>query len=119
MWIDAGIRDMFNASVSANAGGGIIAGRYGLPLGTYDGFAAFGDSSSETTYDFATVPWASVPRNVLLRYGDPDATEAKIEQGDGRHVGTAAQIETGLLELMDHIDATYRTKAAGDVQISP
>ncbi len=92
MWIDAGIRDMFNASVSANAGGGVIAGRYGLPLGTYDGFAAFGDASSETSYDFAQVPWGAVPRNVLLRYGDPDATEAKIEQGDGRHVGTAAQI---------------------------
>lgn len=34
-------------------------------------------------------------------------------------LGGPAQMETGLLELMDHIDATYRTKPAADVTYVP
>ncbi|MEZ4368393.1 MAG: alpha/beta hydrolase-fold protein [Kofleriaceae bacterium] len=91
LWFDAGIRDMLNASISANAGAGVLA-TYGLPVGVYDGFSPLDGSSSETVYDFARVDWSRVPRYALLRYGNPDATEAQIALGDGRHVGTAAQL---------------------------
>ena len=34
-------------------------------------------------------------------------------------LGGTAQMETNLLELMDHIDTTYRMKAAADVTVTP
>jgi hypothetical protein len=33
-----------------------------------------------------------MPKNLYLRYGNPDASAAEISRGDGRHVGTAIQI---------------------------
>jgi hypothetical protein len=33
-----------------------------------------------------------LPKHGFLRYGNPDATPQEIMNGDGRHVGTAAQI---------------------------
>ena len=92
MWFDAGIRDFLNTSIAANVGAGVISGQYGLPLGVYDGFAVLGGASSENTYDFTEASWTEIPRNVYLRYGNPDAGQAEIELGDGRHVGTAVQI---------------------------
>ncbi len=92
MWFDAGIRDFLNASVSANAGAGIISGQFGLPLAVFDGFKVLGDTRSENTYDFTNVAWEDLPRNGYLRYGNPDASEADIALGDGRHVGSAVQL---------------------------
>ena len=36
--------------------------------------------------------WTHMPKNLYVRYGNPDATDAQVNLGDGRHVGTAAQI---------------------------
>lgn len=92
MWFDAGIRDFLNASVSSNHAIGQALARYGLPFGVYDGFSILDGGSSEVAYDFLDVKWPELPKNGYLRYGDPDATEAQIKNGDGRHVGTGAQI---------------------------
>ncbi|HEY5951449.1 MAG TPA: alpha/beta hydrolase-fold protein [Kofleriaceae bacterium] len=92
MWFDAGIRDFLNASVSANAGVAQAMAKYSLPFGVYDGFSILDGGVSELSYDFEEVPWADIPKNGYLRYGNPDATPDQIMQGDGRHVGTATQI---------------------------
>jgi pimeloyl-ACP methyl ester carboxylesterase len=92
MWFDAGVRDFLNASVSANAGVADIMSRYDAPFGLYENFAFIGNAPNETAYDFSEVPWSDLPKNGYLRYGDPDASAAQIDQGDGKHVGTAAQI---------------------------
>jgi hypothetical protein len=92
MWFDAGIRDFLNASVSANHAVGPALARYGMPFGIYDNFSILDGGASDLTYDFLDIPWDNVPKNGYLRYGDPDATDAQIENGDGRHVGTANQI---------------------------
>ncbi|MBK9030658.1 MAG: hypothetical protein IPL61_04855 [Myxococcales bacterium] len=91
IWMDAGIRDFLNAGVSANAGMGALMARFGLAGGVYDGF---GDllGGPDTNYDFTQVPWVDLPDNVFVRYGDPDASAAAIQQGDGRHVGTPVQV---------------------------
>jgi pimeloyl-ACP methyl ester carboxylesterase len=91
-WFDAGIRDFLNNSVAVNTGAGQLSGVHGLPFGMYDGFLPLAGSGSENTYDFTTVPWTDVPRHGYVRYGNPDATDAQIMNGDGRHVGTAVQI---------------------------
>ncbi|MEJ7603922.1 MAG: alpha/beta hydrolase-fold protein [Kofleriaceae bacterium] len=92
LWFDAGIRDFLNASVSANAGVGQLMGKYQHAFGVYDGFAVLTGGRSEATYDFTEVPWADFPQHGYLRYGNPDATQAEIERGDGRHVGSPVQI---------------------------
>ncbi len=92
MWFDAGIRDFLNAGVSANAGVAQAMATYKLPFGVYDGFSILDGGDSEAAYDFETIKWPDFPKNGYLRYGNPDATPDQIMMGDGRHVGTGAQI---------------------------
>ncbi len=91
IWSDAGIRDFLNASVSANAGFGQLMSRFELAGGIYDGFDKLG-GLTESSYDFTFVPFEDFPDNVYLRYGNPDASDRDIMNGDGRHVGTGPQI---------------------------
>jgi S-formylglutathione hydrolase FrmB len=95
LWFDAGIRDFLNASVSSNAAIGAAMSRYPhIPFGVYDGFSVLTNSgaTSDSAYDFTEVPWADLPKNGYLRYGNPDASMNEIMAGDGRHVGTPQQI---------------------------
>ncbi len=92
MWFDAGIRDFLNNSVSTNASVGVISGASGVQMGMYEGFAPLAGGTNDNTYDFTTVPWADLPQNNYVRYGNPDATPDVINAGDGRHVGTAVQV---------------------------
>jgi len=92
LWFDAGIRDFLNNSLAVNTTIGGLMAKYDAPFGVYDGFATLTGAATDAVYDFTEVPWADLPRNGYLRYGDPDATPAKIMGGDGRHVGTAVQI---------------------------
>lgn len=92
LWGDAGIRDFLNAVVSANVGFGSLMGEFGLEGAVFDGFGALNEQTNDARFDFATVDWSQWPRNGYVRYGDPDATETQINNGDGRHVGTASQL---------------------------
>lgn len=92
LWFDAGIRDFLNNSLAVNATVGGLMAKHESPFGVYDGFAVLTGAATDAVYDFTEVPWADLPRNGYLRYGDPDASPSKIMGGDGRHVGTAVQI---------------------------
>nr|HEX4313666.1 hypothetical protein [Kofleriaceae bacterium] len=92
MWIDGGIRDFLNASVSSNQAVGQVMAKFGSPFRVYDNFAPIAQGSDDNIYDFTTIDWTSVPRDGFVRYGDPDASADLINMGDGRHVGTGAQI---------------------------
>jgi S-formylglutathione hydrolase FrmB len=92
MWFDGGIRDFLNTGVAANAGAGEISGVHGLPIDVYDGFSILTGAPSESSYDFTEIEWGDFAKNMYIRYGNPDASAADIENGDGRHVGTAVQI---------------------------
>jgi enterochelin esterase-like enzyme len=92
MWFDAGIRDFLNTGVGANVGAGVIAGIHGLPIDVVDGFSPLVPGTTENSYFFADIDWQDFPKNVYLRYGNPDASPTDIMNGDGRHVGTAVQI---------------------------
>jgi hypothetical protein len=91
LWFDAGIRDFLNNSVAANAGVSQAMAKYGLPFGVYDNFGILA-GGSDLNYDFVDVPWADLPKDGYLRYGNPDASAQEIMNGDGRHVGTGSQI---------------------------
>jgi pimeloyl-ACP methyl ester carboxylesterase len=92
LWFDAGIRDFLNNSVSSNAAVGQAMATYGLPFAVYDNFSILDGGTSDLSYDFLDVPWKDLPKDGYLRYGNPDATDQEIMNGDGRHVGTANQI---------------------------
>ncbi len=92
MWFDAGIRDFLNAAVSTNVGFSVVTGQYGLEGGVYDDFLPLQGLEPGQRYDFSRIQWQDLPRNIYVRYGNPDATEEQIINGDGRHVGTASQV---------------------------
>ncbi|MBI5526536.1 MAG: hypothetical protein HY897_09385 [Deltaproteobacteria bacterium] len=99
IYIDGGIRDVFNSAVgSLNTVGRLRAA--GLPFTVYDHFvglpgAMVPDTDDEgdfmnlvTEIDFSRDVFG---KNVLLLYGLPDASQKAIKDGDGGHVGTIPQ----------------------------
>lgn len=123
IWMDAGIRDFLNAGVSAGAGMGAIMGRFGLAGGVYEGFGAL-SGTAETSYDFTLVPWADLPDNVFVRYGNPDATAQQIALGDGRHVGTPVQVINRVTSVFAWLDRRMPDgdrddeQAAGEIRMA-
>ena len=91
-WFDAGIRDFLNNSIAVNQTVGGLMAHYDAPFGVFDSFPVLTGKTSEAAYDFTEIDWKRMPRDLYVRYGNPDATQAEIERGDGRHVGTPVQI---------------------------
>jgi hypothetical protein len=91
-WYDAGIRDFLNNSLGVNVTVGGLMAKYQVPFGVYDQFKTLTHGTSESAYDFTEIDWTEMPKNLYVRYGNPDASAAEIDRGDGRHVGTAVQI---------------------------
>lgn len=88
-YIEGGIRDVFNLGVSAGeALGGVRAflpaetGIYAdwLTLPTINGTWA-------GAFNWEEVAWTQLPRNIVIRYGNRNASQADIFAGDGDHVG--------------------------------
>ncbi|MBA3456803.1 MAG: hypothetical protein H0T42_27185, partial [Deltaproteobacteria bacterium] len=92
IWYDAGIRDFLNNSIAANAAVGGLMAKYQAPFGIYDSFPVMTGQTSESAYDFTEIDWTQMPKDLYVRYGNPDASASDIMRGDGRHVGTAVQI---------------------------
>ena len=92
IWNDAGIRDFLNASVSVNASHATMMAKYQLEGAAFDQFGPMNGEETDAGFDFFAIPWDELPRNLFVRYGNPDADEATILRGDGRHVGTAVQL---------------------------
>ncbi len=115
VWADAGIRDFFNGHVSANGLLGSMS-TLDMPVAAFDGFAPLTHATAEGLYDFNAVDWTEWPANISLRYGDPDATEAAILDGDGRHVGTGRQIINRITTMFAWFNARW---PGGDRAIAP
>lgn len=92
VWLDAGIRDFLNANVSANIGISQLQTDFDQPVGVFNGFHGLTGATDEQLYDFSEIDWDRIPKNVHIRYGDPDASPDEINAGDGRHVGSATQV---------------------------
>jgi hypothetical protein len=100
---DGGVRDLFNFGAVANHLTGQIFGRKGqggLPLRSvafYNGFHFMPgepqDPTKELFFNAFDIRWADVAEMPSIRYGNLDASRQAIERdGDGQHVGTAAQL---------------------------
>lgn len=120
-WFDAGIRDFLNNSLGVNTTVGGLMAKYQAPFGVYDQFKTLTHGESEAGYDFTEIDWTEMPKNLYLRYGDPDASPADIMRGDGRHVGTAVQIINRAQTAFAWLDKRWpdgdrsETLAGGDI----
>ena len=72
IWLDAGIRDFLNASVSANAGMGTIVGTHKLPGAIYDQFGPLHAAENEALFNFQKMePLARIPRTSMCGSATP------------------------------------------------
>jgi hypothetical protein len=106
IWFDAGIRDFLNCHLSANIGMSKLMAQMQYEGGVYDGFNVL-TNSSNGVFDFSNIDWTQLPRNGYVRYGNPDATDAQINNGDGRHVGTALQLINRITTSFAWLDKQY------------
>jgi len=103
-YFDGGIRDSLHALTLTMHLSNALKLR-GLDVREYDDFANTDDSlfPEATCDDFLgymnQIDFSSqaMGRNVLIRYGNPDASDAEIVMGDGKHVGLACQMANRLL----------------------
>ncbi len=94
-WADGGIRDIFNFAIDT----GHMAGRLqaaGQNVHVYDDFPQlFQDGSDSSSAFFPSLQhrdaFGKRGQSIFVRYGNPDADEFDISQGDGAHVGTVIQ----------------------------
>jgi hypothetical protein len=105
IWTDAGIRDFLNSDVCANNMAGRLSAQ-GAPMRVYDDFPSLGHQPNGD-YDFDLVDWNALPDNTYVRYGNPDASDALINMGDGRHVGTAVQVVNRVTSLFAYINSRW------------
>lgn len=98
---DGGIRDLFNFATNHNQLAGAFSAR-GLPLNLYNSHAALSYDGSflDEDFRFNDVDWSEIGKYVHIRYGNVDATQGAIVQGDGQHVGAPTQIANRILSVM-------------------
>jgi S-formylglutathione hydrolase FrmB len=115
-WLDGGVHDLFFFGTVANHLAGALVQR-GQPLHYFNNFASLAAGRvPETEFPYTTVEWARVPSPVMLRYGDPDATQAELMAGDGAHVGTVPQVLNRLVSLLWWMQARW---PGGDRALEP
>lgn len=108
IWADAGLRDFLMSPGGMNWFWAELQLRAGEEARDYTTFRALqGDLDSR--YDFLSVDYSpeGIGRHAYVRYGDPDAPERLIEQGDGHHVGTASQVINRLLSALAFVQARF------------
>ncbi|MCB9506051.1 MAG: hypothetical protein H6700_08630 [Myxococcales bacterium] len=104
VYLDSGIRDLFNFAVGANQLAGTLE-LFGGNVRVYEDFFRVQDldPSEANDYNFTAVDWENLGRNVYVRYGNIDADEEDICFGDGKHVGTIPQLANRLLTMLGYI----------------
>lgn len=88
IYLDGGIRDLFNFHISALHLLGAIKTHYPdnpKAAQKYDKFVSLLNNPKEE-FDYTNVDWSNKGQHVFIQYGEPNATPQQIEQGDGDHV---------------------------------
>jgi hypothetical protein len=113
IYADAGIRDFLGSAGGTNWMWGALEARVGDELARdYTGFETVPAIERTSGYDFLSVDYSSeqLGQYAYVRYGDPGASEQKIEKGDGDHVGTPQQAVERLLTAMTLAQASFRER---------
>lgn len=102
VYLDAGIRDLFNLAPSANQLAGALAHK-GANLRLYDGFHALGGVPKGETFFPTDVDYHDIGEHVYVRYGKRNALPLEILEGDGAHVGTLVDAVHRFLTMLGFV----------------
>lgn len=106
-YLDGGIRDVFQFGIHASRLFERLAAS-DPEARRFEGVGDFpGAPASEDTFRPLELPDEALPRTMLYLYGDPDASPAQIEAGDGDHVGGSRQVVNRLLLFLRWISARW------------
>ena len=106
IYMDGGIRDLFNFEVAGNQLAGTMQG-HGANFRIYDQFHNLAQVEPGDRYPFIDIDYSNLGDHVYIRYGNPRATEEEIEMGDGAHVGTVPQAANRFLTLLGFFASFY------------
>lgn len=108
IWADAGLRDFLMSPGGMNWFWAELEQRTGDLARNYTTFRAL-QGDLDDRYDFLSLDYSpeGIGRHVYVRYGDPEAPERLIQQGDGHHVGTASQVINRLLSALAFVQARF------------
>ncbi|MCA9544566.1 MAG: hypothetical protein KC613_09250, partial [Myxococcales bacterium] len=118
LWLDGGIRDIFNFGLASVHMGARLQAT-GLNVRLYRDFPALLPSGSALAFlpnPNARDPFGQAGEAVVLAYGDPNASPETIAGGDGAHVGSADQT---LNRFMTMFDWVHNRWPDGDYTPSP
>ena len=87
IYIDGGIRDLFNFHVGALHWYAALKNRYDNPnrVQMFEKFISLMPKGSEN-FNYQDIDWSTKGQHVYVQYGDPKATPKQIADGDGDHV---------------------------------
>ncbi len=97
IYIDAGIYDFFNTMLVSNHFIGLLKQK-NAPIKIYDRFTSLPAKSqysggfSNTSFASNKVDYRKLGRYSYLRYGNPNASQEDIRNGEGGHLGTIPQL---------------------------
>lgn len=106
VYIDGGIRDLFNFHISALHLLGALRSKYPKQpqrAQKYDRFVALMPPGAKE-FDFIEVDWSTKGQHVYIQYGNPDATAQQISQGDGDHVNGGRALDR-ILAFFGYVSA--------------
>ena len=104
LYVEGGIRDVFDLGAQAEAVGGAVPG-----VRAFHDFFAIPPlhGSWSGTFDPLRLDLAAMGPQTLVNYGDPAASPAAIRLGDGDHVGTAEQAYDRFLVFFRWLSARW------------
>jgi putative esterase len=90
-YIDAGIRDHLGFMPTCESFVGKMGAR-GRPFDIRDKYISIMRADYDGPFKIHEIDWDNIGRDLFIRYGNPDATQAEIDAGDGGHVGNGSQL---------------------------
>lgn len=108
LYVDGGIRDLFNFDVSGTHFVGALQ-NHGGNVRMYDKFTSIGQVEQAGNFDVTKIDFLNVGKHVFLRYGNPDASEILIEDGDGKHVGSNSQAVRRFITMFGFVTNLWPT----------
>lgn len=106
IYIDGGIRDLFNFHITGLLMAGALRGHYPDQPKRVQQFNMFSSlmPDGSKTFDHTAVDWSTKGQHVFVRYGDPNAGPELLAKGDGDHVHGGRIIDRifGFLSFVKH-----------------
>ncbi len=118
-YMDAGIRDFLNTAIQSNRFFGELDARVGEE--NTSSHQNFDSLSVDGNFDFLEPNYRALKQYSYVRYGDVNASNYEVAQGDGNHVGTydqALERVVGALAIAQnvwpHADRVLEASPLGD-----